>query len=363
MHRMMLARIQAILEQKAGQKAKAIATQLQMDRSDINRVLHDHTDIFVQHPNDFTWSLTELRVDLGNHCWHDAQSFENVLLAAGSPLDSKIPRVTFVVGDDCKILLEALARLLAISNQLAALGKLVSIDFNTSRSTLTYLNRIGFIDLLRDDIKILPKRPRVSAAATYEGNNDAVVELRGIDHVDPDNDIPSLLRNSFVSCAGDQYNVAAHTVITELFGNVTEHSGATSAGFAGLQYYAGGRRRHIQTVISDGGLGIVGTLMPILENRYPTVARKIANASIDPRVALLQEVFSEGGISQVDASGRGLGLKRSGQCAHKYNALISVRQDTFELKVEHLGEKIQFSHRTDLSRIAGTHICFDFFLD
>ncbi len=334
-----------------------------MNRSEVNRILHDHKDIFVQDPEKFTWSLAELRVDLGKHCWLDAELFENALLVAGSPLDTTIPRVTFVVGDDCKILLEALARLLAISNQLAAFGKVVSIDFNTSRLTLGYLDRIGFIDLLRDDVKILPKRPHVSAAATYEGNNDAVVELRAIDHVNPDDDIPSLLRNSFVSCAGDQYNVAVHTVITELFGNVTEHSGATSAGFAGLQYYAGGKRRHIQTVISDSGRGIVGTLMPILEDKYPVVAQKITKSSIDSRVALLQEVFSKGGISQVDASGRGLGLRRSGQCAHKYNALISARQETFELNINHVGKDIRFSHRLGLAKIAGTHICFDFFLD
>ncbi|WP_322034609.1 hypothetical protein [Burkholderia sp. BCC1970] len=360
----MRARIQAILEQKPGQKAKAIAAQLRTDKLEVNRILHAHKDVFVQDPETYAWSLAALRIDLGNHCWLGAESFENALLAAGSPLDSSATnRVTFVVGEDCKILLEALARLLAISNQLASLGKVVSLDFSASRSTLTYLNRIGFIDLLRNDVQILPKRPRVSAAATYEGNSNAVVELKAIDHEDPDDGIPDLLRMSFVACAGDQYNVAAHTVIAELFGNVTEHSGATSAGFAGLQYYAGGRRRHIQTVISDGGRGIVGTLTPILKDRFPVVARKIAKSSIDPRVALLQEVFSQGGISQVEESGRGLGLKRSGQCAHKYNALVSVRQETFELKIEHVGEDIRFSHRLDLVRIAGTHICFDFLLD
>jgi hypothetical protein len=359
----MLARTQAILERQPGQKAKAIAAKLGIDRSHVSRLLHGHKDLFVQDPERFTWTLAELRVALGSHCWLDAQSFENAVLAAGSPLDSATRLVTFVVGDGCKILLEALARLLAISNQLAAFGKVVSIDFSTSRSTLTYLNRIGFIDLLRHDVKILPKRPPISTAATYEGNNHAVVELRAIDHIHPDDDIPSLLRHSFVSCAGSQYNVAAHTVISELFGNVTEHSGATSAGFAGLQYYAGGRRPHIQTVISDGGRGIVGTLMPILKDKYPEVARKITKSTLDPRVTLLQEVFSEGGISQASGSGRGLGLKGSGQYAQKYNALISVRQETFELKMTHSGDQIQFSRRMDLARIAGTHICFDFFLD
>lgn len=359
----MRTKIVKLLERQSGQKAKAIAAELREDKAEVNRVLHSHKDIFLQDSVTFTWSLAELRIDLGKQSWLNADAFEDALLEVGSPLDSTVRRVSFVVSDGCRILLEALARLLALSNQLATAGKMVSLDFTTSRSTLSYLNRIGFFDLLRNDVRILPKRPRTSSAAAYEGNNDGVVELRAIDHLTPDDEIPGLLGKSFVSCAGDQYNVAAHTVISELFGNVTEHSGATAAGFAGLQYYAGGRRRHIQTVISDSGRGIIGTLMPILQVRYPDVAKLIAASSRDPRVALLQEIFSKGGISQVDASGRGLGLRRSGECAHKYNALISVRQETFELKVAHLGEEMRFNHRLGLAKMAGTHICFDFLLD
>lgn len=189
----MRAKIEAILDRKPGQKAKAIAAELRTDKTEVSRLLHAHKDIFVQDPEAFTWSLAALRVDLGNHGWLGAEGFENALLTAGSPRDSTSTRVTFVVGEKCKILLEALARLLAISNQLASSGKVVSLDFSTSRSTLTYLNRIGFIDLLHNDVKILPKRPRVSAATAYEGNNDAVVELRAIDHEHPDDDIPSPL--------------------------------------------------------------------------------------------------------------------------------------------------------------------------
>jgi transcriptional regulator with XRE-family HTH domain len=359
----MRSRIQDQLMRNPGQKAREIAARLGTDRSTVNQILHGHKDLFVQDPKEFTWSLAGLRVDLEGHRWLDSAAFEDAILAAGSPLRSAIRRVTFVVGEECKILLEALARLLAISNQLATSGSVVSIDFSTSRRTLAYLNRIGFIDLLDDRVHILPKRPQRSAAAAYEGNNDGVVELRAIDHLLPDDDIPGLLRNSFVSCAGNQYNVAAHTVISELFRNVTEHSCATSAGFAGLQYYAGGKRRHIQTVISDGGRGIVGTLMPILSSKYPRIANEIEASPLDPRVALLQKVFSEGGISQVNEPGRGLGLKGSGEYAQKYNAVVSVRQDTFELKVTHSQGQVQFSHRLGLAQLAGTHICFDFLLD
>jgi hypothetical protein len=359
----MLKKIQELLQRKPSQKAKAIADQLDVDKSEINGILYRHDDIFVQNPEKFTWSLAQLRVDLGSYCWLNAASFETAIQTAGSPLDSTINRVTFVVGADCRILLEALARLLAICNQLADAGRHVTLDFSESRPTLTYLNRIGFLDLLRHDIRILPKRPRLSSAHIYEGNNDAVVELRSIDHLNPDDEIPELLRKSFVHCAGEQYDVAVHTVITELFGNVNEHSGATSPGFAGLQYYSGGKRRHIQTVISDGGHGIVGTLSPILKDKYPAVALKISNSSLDYRIALLQQVFATGRISQVSESGRGLGLKRSGEYAQKYNALISVRQETCELNIMHVDGKIEFSHRLELAKIAGTHICFDFFLD
>lgn len=357
----MLEKIKTILERQPGQKAKAIADQLRLDKTEVNRVLHFNKDLFVQ-DDAFEWSLRALRVDLGSERWLDANSFENALLTAGSPLDSKECRVTFVIGEGCKPLLEALARLLAICNQLVSSGKSVSLDFSASKSTLSYLNRIGFIDLLLEHVQILPKRPKRSTAATYEGNNDGVVELRRIDHIDPDSDIPTLLRKSFVSCVGDSYDVAAHTVLTELYGNVTEHSEAKTAGFAGLQYYAKGIPPHIQTVISDNGRGIVGTLMPVVAQRYPCVARKIA-ASKEPQVELLKEVFLTGGISQVDESGRGLGLKRSGQFATKYNAIISVRQETFALTAKYKGSKLDFTHRTNLARIAGTHICFDFVLD
>lgn len=354
-------KIKALLERQPGQKARTIANELRLNRAEVNRVLYFNKDIFAQ-DNEFAWSLVELRVDLGSQRWLDADSFEDALLAAGSPLDSTACQVRFAVGEGCKLLLETLARLLAICNQLASSGKTVLMDFSASSSTLTYLNRVGFIDLLHDSVTILPKRPKDSAAAAYEGNSDALVELRRIDHIAPDNNIPELLRRSFVSCVGDRYDVAAHTVLTELYGNVTEHSEAKSAGFAGLQYYARSIRPHIQTVISDSGRGIVGTLMPVVEDRYPSVARKIASSK-EPQVALLKEVFSTGGISQVDDSGRGLGLKRSGQFANKYNAIISVRQETFALTAEYKGSRLGFSHRTGLARIEGTHICFDFLLD
>jgi hypothetical protein len=140
-----------------------------------------------------------------------------------------------------------------------------------------------------------------------------------------------------------------------------EHSGASTLGFAGLQSYKATHR--IQAVISDNGRGIVGTLGPVLGQRYPKVAQKIADSKDHAGVALLKEVFSAGRISQVDADGRGLGLKRSREFAKKFRARISVRQRDFELRIHHSNDRVTFTHDTNLVRIEGTHICFDFMLD
>ena len=70
-------------------------------------------------------------------------------------------------------------------------------------------------------------------------------------------------------------------VLSELLQNVEEHSGAATPGFAGLQFYK--KTNHIQTVISDSGLGIVGTLMPVLSQRYPELAMKIGTLLDDNR--------------------------------------------------------------------------------
>jgi hypothetical protein len=358
----MLTRIQAFLQANPAQKAKKVAAHLHVTQKEVNQVLHRNKELFVQDES-YQWSLVqknELRVEFAG-IWLRAADFEQAILGASSPLESPCGSVIFVFGQGCKILLEAMARLLALSNQLLAAGKNVSLDFQACKPTLQYLNRIGFFDHLSKGIEVLPSRPVASSAAAYKGNNDGVVELREIAYLKPDQEIPSLLQKSFVNCAGDQYSVAAFTFLTELFNNVQEHSGSTSAAFAGLQFYK--KAKHIQTVISDNGIGIVGTLDPILSKRYPRVLSKIKASNLHPGVALLQEVFSVGEISQVDAEGRGLGLKRSVELAQKYRAKISVRQDTFELIMNHDPQGTKFSHTLNLAKLAGTHICFDLKLD
>jgi hypothetical protein len=354
--------IKTYLRQHPGTKAKTIAGFLGVDKTEVNRALHADSKTFVQ-DEAHRWFLVqsdELRVELPDR-WLTGAGFEDALLAAGSPLDSTAQTITFSLSKNCRILLEAMARLLALCNQLARMQRKVYLDFTNCLQTLGYLNRIGFFDHLHGAVTVLPRRPSLSSALAYDGNNHGVVELRSIDPRKQDPDIPRLLKKSFAECAGEKYSSRAFTVLSEFFDNVYEHSKAEIPGLAALQFYR--RGSHLQAVISDSGMGIVGTLLPILASRYPAVDAQIKNSPVDPRVALLEVVFSNGGISQVNADGRGLGLKRSVDLAQTFKAIISVRQGTFELCIHHGATGIRFSHKLELARIEGTHICFDLSLD
>jgi hypothetical protein len=359
----MLYKIQLLLSNSPELKAKHIAEKLSLDRSAVSRILHDNKAIFFQN-SAYQWSLVtsgEMKVEFRECFWMSSDIFEESLVdkdILGGPHSA----VTFVFAKDCNILLEALARILALCNQLRARNKKVTIDFSNCRNRIGYFSRIGFFDHLKKDIEIKPYRPKESRAEVYAGNNSSVVELRSIDPVSPDRQIPKNLKESFTLCAGSSYSQAAFTILSELFGNVYEHSGLTEPGFAALQAYAG-KKPHIQTVISDSGAGIVGTLMPVLDKKYPDLLERINSSKLDARVALLREVFLKGGFSQSDDDGRGLGLMRSAGIAGQFSAKISVRQETFELRMNYVNGEIKFSHTLGLTPLLGTHICFDFLLD
>jgi len=356
----MLDQISAFLKENPGTKARTIASRLGVDRAELNRLLHDCKDKF-EKDSEFKWSLAsaEYRIEFGGSGWLTSGDFESAF-SSTLPLTSRHTAVVFVLKDGCKPLLEFVARLLAFCNQLVAVGKVVTLNFEGSKKTLSYLDRVGFFGVLDQAIDVLPQRPSSNLSKTYQGNNDGVIEFRLIDPAAPDTEIPSLLRNSFVSCAGDSYWQAAFTVLAELFGNVLDHSDTASPGFACLQFYP--KARKIQAVISDNGRGIVGTLAPVVPEKYPHIAEIMASAQ-HSGVALLTEVFKSGGLSQVDTDGRGIGLKLSGDVAKKFRAKISVRQSDFELRVYHDHNGVQFGHRLKLAHLDGTHICFEFKLD
>jgi hypothetical protein len=355
--------IDKLLSQGEPLKARDIAKKLTLDRSEVSTFLHNHRDQYSQDA-DFRWATIkdrELELTLPDD-WVDADTFERVLRAAGQVLECRQPAIRIVFPSKaCKLMIDCTARLLALVNQLAHRGKEVTVDFTNAMSTLRYLNRAGFLDLVSSDVIILPQRPASSAAVRYQGQSDTLVEFGA---VDPKSDSTSLIQqltDTFVQQTSAEYKVAAFTVFSELIRNVAEHSRSPLHGFAGLQKYTG-IRPHIKTVVSDSGVGIASTLRPALEKHYPQLFRKYGDASAASDMGIVRAAMREGGISRF-GKGRGLGFKSSREQASKFNASFSVRQQDFCLRFEYKsGDLADVKKQQNLSKLLGTHICFMFYV-
>ncbi len=359
----MIADVERFLRGNPGSKAKDIAKHFGVSKSEVNSLLYRSPDAFA-HDADHRWSvvMNKLTVVLKKEAWVNSASFEDVLAAVGSPLDSACTGAVFVVPKGCKVMIDAAARMLALCNQLVMVGKTVAIDFSACTAALTYFNRLGFFDHLNGAVDVIPERPSVSGAETHRGNNHGVVELASIDPRIPDESIPKRLKSSLVKSAGERYSQSAFTFISELFGNVRDHAKSEIPGFAALQHYRKGGK--IQTVISDSGIGIVGSLQPVLEQKYLELFRQLDFSKPEAGPELVLHVFKQGRVSSSDDDGRGLGLKRSGDVAADFNATVTVRQTNFELTMVYSDGRFNRSyHRVDMPTILGTHICFDFLID
>ena len=354
--------IAKLLENSPGLKGKEIAKKIGYNKKEVNSFLYSNSDYFLR-DEDYCWFLIqdpEIKVKFDANKWIDSDLFEKSILEAEALINSDNKGIYFVVPEKCKILLDSAARFLALCNQLSHAGKTVTINFNDCKSTLRYFDRIGFIDHLDHRVIILPERPLSSGAQKYKGNNDAVVEFGPLHPKKVDKQLVNQLTNCFVQQSSSKFEAAAFTVFSELTGNVSEHSDTPIPGFAALQKY-GGRRNHIQTVISDSGVGIGATLKPSLFEHYPDMYKRYQAEESD--IQLVIDVLTKGEISRFGA-GRGLGFKSSREQATKFDARLSVRQETFSFCVDYTnGKIIKISKQTNLQTIFGTHLCFDFFVD
>lgn len=359
-------RIKKLLKRKPGLTAKEIAKELGCTRKEVNQAFHYNPDPFVKNEEGFTWTLVptnESTVTFADH-WVDCDSFEASLLNADVDFDDS-PAVVFILPGGCSFLLDALARFLAVCNQLASDKKNVTIDFSDNGNLKHYLNRAGFFDHLDEDVVVLPNRPTRSTAESLKGQSETLVEL-GI--VTPHEDeaakdeLVKRLTNKFVDLMNKKYKTAVSTIFAELTGNVQDHSETKLNGFAGLQKY-GGSNPHIQTIVSDSGVGIATSLRPSLQSHHKKLYEMYHQDSVDNDIALVTEVMSKGLISRYGA-GRGLGFQTSRDRALKFKAKYSVRQETFSLEFIFENEKLKrVVPKKNLVRISGTHICFDFVID
>lgn len=356
--------IRKVLASKSPQKAVDIAKALGLTRKEVNSFLHKNTDSFVQDVN-YQWSVyskDELIVHLPSKNWIDCKSLEDSFSAAGSPLDSSCENITFIIPKDSAILLEASARLLALCNQLVYAGKRVKLDFTACKSTLTYLDRIGVLTQLHESISVVPDRPKETRSLKFKGKSPVLVEVGSINPARANKDIIIKLTETFVKQAGEAYKTVAYTIFAELVGNVSEHSQTPISGFAALQMYSS-KRKHIQTIVSDSGLGISATLRPALKSHYPSLHRQYQSASIASDIALVIDAVSHGEVSRFGV-GRGLGFKSTTKQAMKFDAKLSIRQETFAVMLQFENGELSDTRKfTDLVKIKGTHICFDFYID
>jgi hypothetical protein len=361
--------IEKVLLESPGLKGREIAKKIGIDKTEVNSFLAHGEHNCVRDAN-HCWRLkgADMEITLDGATWINGLSLDTSIKKSGSPLEGDFKSILFIVPEGCKIFLEAAARLLAISNQLALQGKEVTIDFNDCQNTLSFFNRNGFFDFLDKKVVVKPSRPSISGAQLYKGKSEAVYEFDTIDPKNLDEKIPERLKDSFVHYSDDAYSQPAFTVLSELCDNVRDHSESPILGYIALQHYKGhgGRNAvspHIQTIVSDSGKGITGTLMPVLSKRYPALYKKLDFKNPAWQPDLIREVFSRGMISQSPDDGRGMGLKLSNDVAIKYDATVSVREDTFELKLSYSnGRLTSSSHTLELPKIMGCHICFDFIL-
>ncbi|MBH2029320.1 MAG: hypothetical protein I8H74_02390 [Moraxellaceae bacterium] len=363
-------RITSVLKVTSGLTGKEIAKILKdVDKSRVNSFLFHNPEGFIQDKVTHKWYLDskDYILEFSSNTWLDESRFEDDLVRAGCMLSSSSKKCIIRFPEKCQILLIAGARLISLINQAVYDGREVELDFKSCPNTLSYLDRLGFFDHLDPHISVLPSKPNDSKAKKYQGNSNSLVEIASIDLINFDYQLPQKLTTAFIFHAGEKYKMAAFTIFAELIGNVQEHSETPILGFAALQLY-GGNRKHIQTVISDSGVGIASTIKRNLEKHYPELyIQQTSLTSIDSEIFLISHALEHGGLSQFgsnpEENARGLGLRKTQDYAAEYDAIVTIRQHTFDLKfIYNKGKLIEIKQKKEITRINGTQVCFDFFL-
>lgn len=349
----------------SGLTGREIAKKIGEEKSAVNSFLNKHKDTFFQ-DDEFRWFIRSSGLVIQfSPGWIDSVKFED-FLSSNPDLFSSSEPIKFILPKGCNLLLVSISRFLALLNQLSFEGITVTVDLDECSNTRSFLDRAGFFDLLAPEVKVVPGRPASSAAKLYKGNNDSLVEIGAIDAKGKNKGLIIALRNNFVSKSSDAYETVALTVFSEFINNVSDHSAAEMEGFAALQCYNPPHlRKYIQTVISDSGLGVVATLRDTLREHYPALYKKFPDSDVDSDIGLILEVFSKGNITRHGReSGRGLGFKSTREQASKFDADLSIRVDTFNITLRYrAGQLDKPKISKGLTKIKGTHICFDFYVD
>jgi hypothetical protein len=327
--------------------------------------LHKNKDLLFQQNDNFEWSLIleEIPIIFPPR-WVDCDTFESTIQNYGDDFENHSV-FKFILPGKSSFMFDAFARFLALCNQLAFQGKSVTLDFTENANLKHYLNRAGFFDHLDERVIVLPKRLARSTAESHKGQSKNLVELGKVTPYQDEaakDELITRLTKKFTDLTNNKYKTAVSTIFAELAGNIQDHSETKLSGFAGLQKYEG-NTPHIQTIVSDSGVGIANSLRPSLKAHHKTLYELYFKKNIENDIALVTEVMSKGLISRYGA-GRGLGFQTSRDRALKFKAKYSVRQENFSLEFIFENEKLKrVVERKNLVKISGTHICFDFNID
>lgn len=293
--------------------------------------------------------------------WVDTRKLERAFRNCGSALTGPIDTVVVRISAGCSLMADVIVRLLSFCHQVLATTKRLRLEFaGGTDGCMGYLDRIGFFDCLSRDAETVPARPKLSSAAFYRGNNCGLVEIeRFSGNVEADRSLPERLGRAVergCSSRHDRVQVAGaiSRIVSELVGNVPEHSGTPLDAYAVLQTYS----KKVTIAVSDSGKGIMGTLRPALERRHSPLAKL-------SETQLLIEMFRKG-LSSLDGDERGLGLMTCAQIAIRYRADLDVRLLNQRVLLKPSGNAYRANTaytEEGLPLLWGTHISFSLKLD
>lgn len=199
-------------------------------------------------------------------------------------------------GQETKLTIAACVRLRAYVDAFAGRGLPVELHDLANWGLGAYLDRVGAFEDLAPSVTLAGFTP-TGLAQARRGQSEALEEIVRVPVTGPmDRSIAERLAGKLAACAlPDMREALANTAFTcfaELIGNVRTHSGSPVPGYAALQVYTPrkGSRRLVEVVVADAGIGILGTLRPVLQ------AKQLPQAALNDQGLLLHAVNS--GISR-----------------------------------------------------------------
>jgi hypothetical protein len=292
--------------------------------------------------------------------WMRASDLENLLAQYGSPHQAHFTEIVIYFPNGCKLWLDATALLLAIVNQVAHTGRMVKLRFE-EEILFSYLNRLGFFELLDPLILVESQRLNPQTWTKYKGKNINLVELRTIPiEGDPEKDhthqelVATLEKLVQFNPSGEALSNAVSLIFSELIRNIYHHSETPVVGFAALQVYQ--HEKKIQIVIADSGKGILQSIRPKANEDHTLY--KLTD------MQLVEHVFQHG-FSQYGPT-RGAGLMACAKKVTRYNGKLHLRLPNCSIQLAPSSDKtsIQIKHSSQgLPLIWGTHFTFEFPLD